>query len=269
MLEEYWGLESKPFLNNPDLDFLFRSTDFNESYARLIYGLKELRGGIGLITGEIGCGKTTLCRAIFRDLLEDDYPVALIINPRLTQTQLLKTIAQEFGVEKPGRSKAKVLNKINELLVEGYENERTPILLIDEAQLLTKSLLEEIRLLTNFETSKQKLIQIVLFGQPELTKKIKRLPQFKQRVAIRYHLGMLDLEETTNYIKHRLDKSGCEREIFTKGAYKKIFDYTKGIPRIINTVSMNALFAGYLQKKDKIDARLIDEVYTDFYSFDG
>lgn len=266
MLENHWGLHSKPFLNTPDLDFLFESSEFSESYARLLFNMKELRGGICVITGEVGTGKTTLCRALLNKLNQDtSFSTALVLNPQLTVNQLIKAIITEFeAVEKPARSKYQMLEQLNTFLLEEYEQQRTPVLLVDEAQMLKKPLLEELRLLTNFETNKTKLIQIVLFGQPELNKAIHRIPQFKQRITIRYHIESLDIDETIAYIRHRLRLAGGElTKIFSETALHQIYKHSKGIPRVINTLCMNALMAGYVRDVQSIDEDLIDDAYSD------
>ncbi|RMH69708.1 MAG: DUF2075 domain-containing protein [Gemmatimonadetes bacterium] len=266
MLEQFWGLSSKPFLNTPSLDFLFESSEFSESYARLWYNMQDLRGGICVVTGEIGTGKTMLSRALLNKLNGDDrFSTALVLNPQLTPNQLIKLILTEFGaVKKPARSKYQLLEQLNGFLLEEYEQGRTPVVLIDEAQMLKKPLLEELRLMTNFETNTTKLIQVVLFGQPELNKIINRIPQFKQRIAIRYHIEPLDLDETTAYIKHRLQCAGVSLEsVFSADSLEKVFQYTGGIPRVINTLCMNALMAGFIRHTRPITAELVQDVWAD------
>lgn len=261
---DFWGLKENPFLNNLDQRFLYPSTDFNESLARLLFNVLQIRGGLSLISGEIGSGKTTLSRALFQRLTDEGYPVALIANPRLSPTQLLRYIALELGVEKPGRTKLQVIDKINNLLIEQYREGKSAILLIDEAQLLTKACLEEVRLLTNLETDTEKLLQIVLFGQPELTKKVNRLRQFKQRINIRYHIGALSREEMDEYIQHRLEIAGnSKRNFFTEPALAAIYTYTEGIPRLINTVCLNAMLGGMIKQVESIGPELINDVINE------
>ncbi|OQY28359.1 MAG: hypothetical protein B6244_07585 [Candidatus Cloacimonetes bacterium 4572_55] len=258
---KYWKLDENPFLNNMDQKFIFPSTDFEESLARILFNIIDIRGGLSLITGEVGCGKTTLSRALLQRLLKQNYLVALIANPRLSPTQLLSLIALEFGIEKPGRTKLQIIDKINSMLIKQYHADRSALLIIDEAQLLGKLLLEEIRLLTNVETNQEKLLQIVLFGQPELGKKINKIKQFKQRINVRYHIGSLSYQEMIEYVDHRLRIGGTDKSsYFTEEALKTIFDYTEGIPRLINTVCLNAMLGGMIQQTHTIDRDIIDDV---------
>ncbi len=258
---EYWGLKENPFLNNLDNKYIFLSTDFGESFARLAFNLTEVKGGLSLITGEIGCGKTTLSRALFQKLTEDNGVVALIANPRFSSTQLLRYIALEFGIEQPGRTKLQILDALNALLIANYKAGRTSVLIVDEAQLLSKANLEEVRLLTNLETDREKLLQIVLLGQPELGKRINRLPQLKQRITIRYHIGRLDLQEMQEYIEHRLAVAGANgRVIFSPEACTAVYKYSRGTPRLINTVCLNAILGGTMRQLKIIDIGLINTV---------
>ncbi|RKZ27088.1 ATPase [bacterium] len=260
MIEEYWGLKEKPFSNTPDTRFLYRTGEFEEALARLLYNIKEIGGGLTVITGEIGSGKTFLAFALMEKLKEEGYPVALITNPTFSPTGLLREMAYSFGLEKVPRYRMQILKLLREFL---EKNGKVGVLIIDEAQILKPSLLEEIRLLLNLETPKTKLLQIVLFGQPELKKKINRMPQVRQRINVRYHLGPMDEEETEGYILHRLKVAGCTRRIFTVDAIKEIHRYSGGIPRVVNNLAQNALFVGYVQEKNEIDAEIIKDVAAD------
>ncbi|MEO0142893.1 MAG: AAA family ATPase [candidate division WOR-3 bacterium] len=262
-IEEYWQVSEKPFLNTPDTRYLFESEDFSEAMGRILYNLKEIKGGITMIVGEIGCGKTILVHSLKEKLPGEEYLTLTLINPRLSPNQLLSTIAAGFGIKDIPRYRNKILAEIYDILVKKNNDGITPVLLIDEAQTIATKALEEIRLLLNFEDAKKKLIQIVLFGQPELKKKIKDIEQLNQRINIRYHLKGLSPEETSEYIKHRLRIARAKKEIFSNPSIPLIHQYSRGIPRLINTIATNAMYAGFLLKKEIIDPEIIEEVYKD------
>lgn len=264
MIEEFWGLQVKPFLNTPDSKFLFPSNEFNEALARLLYHIKEVRGGISLITGEIGCGKTFLSVRLMESLPDDKYCKALIINPKFSQTQFLKTILNGFGDRKNYRTRYTNLLQLTDILEENINKGKENILIIDEAQLLTPTLIEEVRLLTNYEKPQKKYLQIVLFAQPEFDKKIRKIKQFNQRIQVRYHLEGITKEETQEYVTHRLIQAGSNQpEIFTNEAFIEIYKWSKGVPRIINNICENSLFIAYSLEKKVIDDELIKEVAAD------
>uniref|UniRef100_A0A7C4TGL2 AAA family ATPase n=1 Tax=candidate division WOR-3 bacterium TaxID=2052148 RepID=A0A7C4TGL2_UNCW3 len=262
-IEEYWQVSEKPFLNTPDTKYLFESEDFTEAMGRILYNLEEIKGGITMIVGEIGCGKTILIHAVMEKLPKERYLTLNLINPRLSPNQLLTTIASGFGINNPPRYRNKILIELNDFLFDKNNKGITPVLLIDEAQTLPTRVLEEIRLLLNFEDRRKKLIQIVLVGQPELKRRIKEIEQLNQRVNIRYHLKGLNSEETAEYINHRLRVARAKREIFHTDALPLIHKYARGIPRLINTIATNSMYAGFLLKKEIIDGEIIEEVYKD------
>ncbi len=264
MIEDFWGLKEKPFLNTPDTRFLFPSGEFNEALARLLYHIKEVRGGISLITGEIGCGKTFLSMKLAESLPVEQYCKALIINPKFSQTQFLRTVLRKFGELKNYRTRYDNLLRLTDVLEENLDEGKDNILIIDEAQLLSPTLIEEVRLLTNYEKPKKKFLQIVLFSQPEFEKRIRKIKQFNQRIQVRYHLEGMSKEETMQYVLHRLTQAGCQNpEIFTDSAYTEIFKLTNGVPRIVNNICENSLFIAYSLEKKLIDAELIKEVAAD------
>lgn len=263
MVNEYWDLNRKPFSNTPDLDFLFRSDEFEEGYARLLYNITEICGGLTLITGEIGSGKTFLAYALKEHLKKENGVVSIITNPKLSSMQLLKTILRKLGKKDVPRYKIKVLNQLEELLVDLNNENRPVIAMIDEAQILSLDALREIRLLLNIETSEKKLLQLVLFGQPDLKEKIERFPQLKQRINIRFHLEPLTREETNNYVKHRLLVSGTKREIFKPAALDILYKRSKGLPRLINNIAQNALFVSCAEGVKKVGPDIIESVADD------
>jgi general secretion pathway protein A len=264
VIEEFWGLREKPFLNTPDTRFLFPSNEFSEALARLLYHIKEVRGGISLITGEIGSGKTYLSVRLLESLPGERYCKALIINPKSSQTEFLKTILTKFGETHRYRTRYDNLLHLTDILEENIDTGKDNVLIIDEAQLLSQTLLEEVRLLTNYEKPTRKFLQIVLFAQPEFAKRIRKIKQFNQRIQVRYYLEGLDTEETKRYIIHRLMQAGApQQEIFTGTAYQEIHKRSKGIPRVINNICENSLFIACSMEKKTIDAELVREVAAD------
>jgi general secretion pathway protein A len=264
VIEEFWGLREKPFLNTPDSRFLFPSNDFSEALARLLYHIKEVRGGISLITGNIGCGKTYLSVQLQESLPDDRYHKARIINPKFSQTEFLRTILRKFGETRRFRTRYDNLLHLTDMLEENIDAGKDNVLIIDEAQLLSPSLIEEVRLLTNYEKPNRKYLQIVLLGQPEFAKRIRRIKQFNQRIQVRYFLEGMDREETRSYIIHRLTRAGAPQpEIFTEPAYSVIYKKSRGIPRVINNICENSLFIAYSMEQQSIGADLVREVAAD------
>lgn len=258
MYLEFYGLTEPPFNITPNPRFLFYSAKHREAFNHLLYGIRERKGFVQL-TGEVGAGKTTLCRALL-DELGDHYATALILNPVLEPEQLTKAIAMEFGLDVKGKDRLETLATINHFLLEQLENGKDCVLIIDEAQDLTNELLEQVRLLSNIETEDRKLLQIVLMGQPELRDRLNdhRLRQLRQRITVRYHLRPLRPREVGQYIQHRLQVSGANgAPYFTSGALWRIHRYSQGIPRLINAVCDKCLLAGFVQQREQIDYRMV------------
>ncbi|UCF89479.1 MAG: AAA family ATPase [bacterium] len=263
MYLDHYGLTAKPFDKTPNPAFFYRSPIHEEALARLQYGTEERE--LTLLTGEIGTGKTLLSRALI-DLLPDNYHPMLIINPRLSPNQFLKTVAQRLGVESPSYFRADLLNQINQTLYRFYEEDICPVIIIDEAQLIpSKSTFEEIRLLTNFQLDDANLLCLVLIGQPELRKRLKRgtFEAVRQRVGIRYHLGPIGREDTGKYIAHRLETAGGDGELIDEEAVDVIFRYSGGLPRVINNISANALLMGFSKDLSRIGPDVILDVVED------
>lgn len=256
MYKEFYGFYESPFNITPDPRFLFFSGRHQEAFDHLLFGIKERKGFIQF-TGEVGTGKTTLCRALL-DALDPGYKTALILNPCMTGPQLLRTIVTEFGLS-PGRNDRVVwLEILNEFLLDQVDRCHDVILVIDEAQDLSLDLMEQVRLLSNLETDRQKLLQIVLIGQPELRQMLndRSLRQLRQRITVRYHLTALDFIETEQYIAHRLRVAGANgRPSFSRSALRKIFRYSRGVPRLINAVCDKALLCGYVEGDDHLKGR--------------
>jgi len=259
MYTDYFRMSEPPFSLTPDPRFLFMSERHREGLAHLVYGVQQ-PGGFVQLTGEIGSGKTTLSRCLVRQLpAETD--VALILNPRLTAVELLATVCDELRIRYPADTQSiKVLiDALNDHLLEAHARQRRTVLIIDEAQNLSSDVLEQIRLLTNLETSQQKLLQIILIGQPELLALLKRkeLRQLAQRITARYHLLSLSRPETYAYIQHRLFVAGRREPLFTAGAMRRVYRLSGGVPRLINAICDRALLGAYALDKRRVTAGIV------------
>jgi general secretion pathway protein A len=254
MIKEHWGLEQAPFTLHPDVRFLFESIAHREGLARLLFAVGELRGGITLLTGEIGCGKTTLARSLLRLLPAERYRTAFIVNPMLPAGQLLAAILREFGGDRRRGSKAELAAALHAHLAALASRRILAVLIVDEAQVLGHTQLEELRLLTNLETSAEKLLHLVLIGQPELAARAARFPELAQRITMRFHLRPLSFAETGNYVGHRLRVAGASETLFTAGAIAEIYRRTGGVPRLINIACAHALFLAAAAGRSQVDA---------------
>ena len=256
MYEEFYGFRQSPFNITPDPHFLFFSDKHREAFNHVLFGLKERKGFIQ-ITGEVGAGKTTLCRALLEEL-GPSFRTALILNPIMTGDQLIWLLLAELGLPPDGQDRMRNLQALNEFLLEQLPLGNDVVLFIDEAQDLPLELLEEVRLLSNLETDQRKLLQIVLMGQPELRTVLDdpSLRQLRQRITVRYHLSPLSYGETGRYIGHRLHVAGANsRPYFARGALRKIHRYSGGVPRLINAVCDKTLLCGYVTGSDRLTAR--------------
>ncbi len=262
MYTAFYGLKERPFEITPDPDFLYLSQNHREALAHLVYAARE-RKGFTVLTGEVGTGKTTLVHA-FLSRLNGQVKTAYIFNPKLTALDFLRYICGDFGIPngEGTHSKGQCIARLHDFLLEHYRRNEQAILIIDEAHTLAPALLEEIRLLTNLETPKGKLLQVILIGQPELDQVLNShaFRQLKQRVTLRYQLQPLSEEDTRRYIENRLRKAGAaDTKLFTPKALKKIYRYSQGIPRLINIIGDHALIAGFAENKKVIGPRMIDE----------
>ncbi len=257
---EYYDFSEKPFTVTPNPRFIFLSNNHQEAFAHLLYGIDNHAGFIEL-TGEIGTGKTTVLRTLLGQLDENIYRTALIFNPCLSATELLRSINREYGIAGEGLSNAGLLQELNRFLLREKAAGRTVVLVIDEAQNLEPSVLEQVRLISNLETDTDKLIQIVLAGQPELGRILEKpeLRQLAQRITVRYHLRPMDLADTEAYVRHRLSVAGCGLAVrFTASAMRRIFRYSAGTPRLINIVCDRALLVGYAEGRREITRQLVN-----------
>ena len=260
MYQSYYGFTEMPFHITPDPKFLYLSETHQEALQHLKYGVTEKKGFIVLI-GEVGCGKTTLCRKFMNELDPEHYDTALVLNPRVTETQMLKSILIELGVPEVARNKTDLVAQINQLLLERIARGREIVLIIDEAQNLSFEVFEQVRLLSNLETDKQKLLQIILMGQTELKDRLaaEELRQLRQRILVHYELRPFSRAEVDRYINHRLTVSGSMgRPHFTPWALRKIFSASRGIPRIINNLCDKSILSAFIRESDEVtywDAR--------------
>lgn len=263
MYESFFGLSEPPFNVTPDPRFIYLSRHHLEALSVLLYGIEARRGFIE-ITGEVGAGKTTLCRTLLKDL-DGRMKTAFIFNPRLSQNELLEQIVEDLGVVPAGRRRKDYFDALNQFLLEELAKGSNAVLIIDEAQNLRPSALEQIRLLSNLETTREKLLQIILVGQPELRNILSRpeLRQLEQRITIRYHLPALSHEEVKKYLTHRLRVAGSEEELFTPDSIEQIYEVSGGIPRLINVLADRALLAAYVKGVRLVETGMIREAEED------
>ena len=259
MYKAFYGLKEYPFNVTADPSFYFSSTHHAEAFSHLIYGI-ENRKGILVITGEIGTGKTTLCRTLL-NRLDQKTKTAFILYPNFSELQLLQLIIRDLGIEMKAKNKAALINALNEFLLHQASDGNNVVLIVDEAQNLQARQLEQIRLLSNLETDKEKLLQIVLVGQPELSAMLKQpsLRQINQRIAVRYHILPLEQSELRKYIEHRLQIAGTSNTlIFTDAALEAIYLHSSGMPRLINLICDRALLAGYVAETHTITKDIVE-----------
>ena len=260
MYLEYYGLKENPFNVTSDPDFLYLSHTHREALNHLVYGINQRKGFIE-ITGEIGAGKTTLCKALLNSL-DENTRSSLVFNSTLQETQLLEAILNDFGITPERRSKVAFLKTLNTFLLEQLYAGRNTILIIDEAQNLRASTLETIRMLSNLETNKEKLLQIILVGQPQLRDKLNlpSLLQLRQRISVRFHLTPLEKSELPRYIEHRLSVAGSSGNIgFSQEAIDLIFTYSKGIPRVVNLICDKSLLLGFVRSTRFLEYGVVEQ----------
>lgn len=267
MYKTYFGLRERPFSITPDPRFLYPSPQHQEALGHLQYGIGE-NSGFALLTGEVGSGKTTVIRALI-DQLPEEINVALITNPMLSAQELVASICDELGVAYPGNSSSlkTLIDLLNNYLEEQHQQGHHSVVIIDEAQNLSRESLEQIRLLTNLETHQEKLLRIILVGQPELRQLLKRhdLRQLAQRITARYHLGMLSADQTRAYIGHRLAVAGMGNNLFTETAIRRVHKLTGGVPRLINSLCDRALLGAYSEELSAVTPRIIDRAGQELF----
>jgi general secretion pathway protein A len=263
MYEAYWELSEPPFDNSPNPKFFYLSPEHEEALVRLMYTVRH-RKGCGMLTGEYGCGKTTLSRALIQRLEAERYEIGLLTNPSWNAVDFLREALYQLGIEARERSKPELLHQLNDVFFRNYREGRDTVLIVDEAQLIEDdAVFEELRLLMNFQTDNRFLITLLLIGSPELRERVRRLKHLDQRITIRYHLNTLDAAHTAAYVPHRLKMAGRAAPIFTDEAIKLIFDFTRGTPREINNLCDVALLVGYTKRVREIGDKIIAEVIKD------
>ena len=258
MYLDFYGLRENPFNVTSDPSFLYLSHTHKEALNYLLYGINQRKGFVE-ITGEIGAGKTTLCRALLGKL-DEKVKTSFIFNPNLPENQMLEAILNDFGIMPEKRSKVVFLKQLNEFLLKELDAGNNTVLIIDEAQNMRLSSLETIRMLSNLETDKEKLLQIILVGQPQLRDKLNspKLLQLRQRISVRFHIKALEKDEVRGYIEHRLRVAGLSKDLaFSSGAVDAIYAYSQGIPRIINVVCDKSLLLGFIRETFLIESDIV------------
>lgn len=261
----FFGFRESPFTITPNPRFLFMSDPHREAFAHLVYAVKS-RAGFVLLTGEVGTGKTTLLRSFLNRLDADGHRTALIFNPCLSSLELLRSINRELGLAWESESRLELLQALNEFLLEQKAAGSRVVLVMDEAQNLSVEVLEQIRLISNLETETDKLLQIVLSGQPELLSLLAReeLRQLNQRITVRYHLLPMGFDSMQRYIEHRMELAGSYRAAtFSKAALKRIFRFSGGVPRLVNIVCDRALLIGFTQDERAISGRMASQAVAE------
>lgn len=260
MYKDFYGLKEKPFSKTPDPRFLYLSNGHREALARLQYVVEERE--LALLTGDIGCGKTTISRALM-DSMGSRYRFCFVYNPRLTAQEFLRVIARSLMVESPPPGKDDLLKEITDVLYRLHEQDVCPVIIVDEAQLIPdREIFDEIRLLTNFQLDDRNLLSIVLMGQPELRKILAEpvYEPFRQRIGINFHLNPLTVEETQDYLDFRIEVAGGRQGLFSPDAVQKIYELSGGVPRMINQIATNALLEGFGQDATLIDSSVLEQL---------
>jgi type II secretory pathway predicted ATPase ExeA len=263
LYEEYWGLREKPFRKTPDPRYLFLNDAYEEALERLQFAVEEME--LALLTGEVGSGKTLLTRALV-DRLGERYEIGMILNPRLSPRQFLRTTASELGIQEPRFHSSDLLDQIHARLLELDEAGRAALLIIDEAHLIPgKPTFEEIRLLTNFQLDDRNLIAIVLVGQPELRERLRHRAYraLTQRIGVAFDLQPLAPEDARAYFAHRLQVAGAERALFSADAIERLHRAAAGIPRLLNQLATQALLEGMARGVTEVDAAIVDSVASE------
>jgi general secretion pathway protein A len=258
MYKEFYGFNENAFNITSDPAFYFESPRHKEAFSHLLYGIKG-RKGIMCLTGEVGTGKTTLCR-ILLNKIDQTIKTAFILNPSFSQIQLLQLITKDLGINCPRNNKLDLINSLNQFLIDETSQGHNVAVIIDEAQNLNIHQLEQIRLLSNLETEKHKLLQIILVGQPELLEKLRKptLRQLNSRISVRYHIQPLDRNDIKHYIHHRLIVAGGPEKLhFTDDAVREIYEFSKGTPRLINILCEHGLLAGFVNETYTINEDII------------
>lgn len=263
MYETYWSLGDKPFRNTPDPRYFYFARQHEEALTRMLYALTEDQGAM-LLTGDYGCGKTLVTRTLLDELDPERFEVALIPYPNLDATEFLREILRQFGYETRGLGKVDCLQCLSECLLDNHERGCSTIVVVDEAQMiLDRMTMEEIRLLLNWQQDRRFFLSLVLVGQPEIRERVEAVPQLKQRLGIRYHIGPMNAGDASRYLGHRLRVAGAQHEIFTGDAEELIARAGGGVPRRMNSLADMALLAGFGQRAPVVDGEIVRQVIAD------
>ena len=263
MYLEYWGFREPPFSNAPSESFFFRSPQHEEALSRLLYVIDNRRG-VAMLTGEVGCGKTTVTKALMKYLSQDSYCFRLLSNPALDPLDLIRAILIKFGKNTVNGSKPILLSQLQELLVDNERRGLSTVLAIDEAHVVDRrDTMDEIRMLLNLQHREKFLITLILLGQPPLLKRISELQPLKERISVKYNLEPLNADDCLRYILFRLRSAGSNRGFFTNEAVAPLYEYSGGIPLRINNLCDRCLLIGYLQKSSRIDSAIVREAIKD------
>lgn len=260
MYLEHWELKEKPFENTPDPRFFFQSDQHREALMRILYAIHEAKGA-ALLTGEYGCGKTTLMRTVINEIDPHLFPVVLLTNPRWSAEELLREILYQLGTDEIPDRKNEILHLINDHLYKNVSAGKHTVLMVDEAQVIEDPMtFEELRLLLNFQLNDRFMLSLLFAGQPELRDRMRKLPQLVQRVAVKYHLVPLNLDEAVKYIDYRMALAGSLKECFTEEALEDIFAYSGGTPRKINNICDLSLAVGAGNRLEMVDRDLVRSI---------
>ena len=262
MYLEFWGFKAFPFENVPDPRFFYLSKSHEEALTRLLYAAKMRKGG-AMLSGEIGCGKTTLTKVIVQELPKEKFEIGLVVNPKLEPVEFLQEVLYQFDVTDVPETKVQCLKLLNEKMIENVKMRKDTVLMVDEAQLLTGETLEEIRLLLNFQLADRFLVTIILLGQPEMQEKIRGIQQLNQRIAIKYHLAPFDYHDSAHYIDFRQKKAGRGENAFTREAMERIYENTQGVPRKINNLCDLSLLIGFSKNEKRIEPEIVESIVKD------
>lgn len=262
MYLDYWGFKDFPFDNAVNPDFFHLSKTHEEGLSRLMYAAEQGKG-CALLTGDVGCGKTTLVQVLARRLPADRFDVAMISNPCNQPMEFLREFLYAYRFEEAPGSKAEILRTFERRLLENQKQGRENLFVVDEAQGLSIETLEEIRLLLNFRFTSRLPLTLLLVGQPELISRVRAIPQLQQRVALQYRLGAFDLKETVQYILFREKKAGARKNVFSREAVERVYKHSQGIPRVINNLCDLALLLGYGQGQKLITSTLVEDILND------
>ena len=266
MYLEHWGLQKAPFGNVPNGNVFFRSPQHEEALRRLLYVIEQ-RKGVAMLTGEVGCGKTTVTRALAGDLDKDRYQLHTISNPALQPTDLIKAILLKLGGNADDNSKTVLLDRLQGLLAQNAERGINTVLAIDEAHVIgNRATLDELRMLLNFQSDDEFLITLILLGQPPLLKNISELQPLKERISIKFNLEPLDDQNTLNYVVHRLKWAGATRGIFSREAIQALYEFAGGIPLRINNVCDRCLLIGLMRQAGIVDSNIVNDAIEDLGS---